>query len=127
MPQSVNGPSVAWVLFSLRGRIARQSYILGISFMLSLFAVVVARILAVRGDEIATEFWGLAFIVLGGVSAWSMIALTVKRLHDLGLPGALVLILFVPTVDLIFAAVLMFLPSKQETNEHGPPPFGPAG
>jgi len=39
--------------------------------------------------------------------------------------GALALILFVPTVNVIFIIVLMALPSRQEENEHGPPPFGP--
>lgn len=117
-------PSVAWVLFGLGGRIARQSFILGQFFMLSLFAVVIARIVAVEGNENATAFWGLMFILLAGVSAWSSFALSVKRLHDLSLPGALALILLVPTINLFFVLALMILPSKQETNEHGPPPFG---
>lgn len=118
-------PTVRWVLFGLRGRIARQSYILGQLFMISLFAVVIARILAVEGDEEATAFWGLAFLALGAVSAWSSIAMTVKRLHDLGQPGILSLILFVPTVNILFVIALMVLPSRPETNQYGPPPVGP--
>lgn len=117
-------PGVRWALFAFHGRIARLSFILGQLFMLSLLAIVVARILAVQGDEGATAFWGLMFILLGAASVWSSFALTVKRLHDLGLPGALALIMFVPTVNLFFVGALMILPSRPETNEHGPPPFG---
>jgi uncharacterized membrane protein YhaH (DUF805 family) len=118
-------PTVRWVLFGFRGRIARQSYILGQFFMLSLFAIVVARILAVEGDEDATAFWGLAFIVLGAVSIWSSFAMTVKRLHDIGQPGALSLITLVPWIGVIFVIALMFWPSKPEANKFGPPPFDP--
>lgn len=118
--------SVGWALFGFRGRIARQSYILGQLFMLSLFAVVIARILAVQGDEDATAIWGLAFIALGVASTWSTFALTAKRLHDIGQPGILSVILLVPTVNLVFVIALMFIPSRPETNRYGPPPFGPA-
>jgi uncharacterized membrane protein YhaH (DUF805 family) len=117
--------SVRWALFSFRGRLGRQSFILGQLFMLSLFAVVIARIVAVDGNEDATTFWGFVFIGLGAISTWSSFALTVKRLHDIGQPGMLSVILLVPTVGLVFVIVLMFLPSKPETNKWGPPPFGP--
>ena len=125
MPQRPDPPSIGWLLFGFNGRIARQSFILSQLFMLSLFAVIVARIVAVRGDESATTFCGFMIILLMGASAVSILALTIKRLHDLSMPGALALILFVPTVNVIFIIVLMALPSRQEENEHGPPPFGP--
>ena len=126
MPQRPPAPSIGWLLFGFNGRIARQSFILGQIFMLSLFAIVVARIMAVRGDESATTFWGFVFILLMGISAVSGFALTFKRLHDLSLPGPLAFILFVPTVNIIFVIALMALPSRQEDNAYGPPPFGPA-
>ena len=125
MAATLPAPTVRWVLFGFRGRIGRQSYILGQLLMIALFAVIVARIVAVQGDESQTVFWGLAMIALGCASFVSMIAMTVKRLHDLGYPGALAAILFVPTVNFIAVIVLMILPSSPEANEHGPPPFGP--
>ena len=118
-------PTVAWVLFGFRGRIGRQSFILGQLFMVSLFFVIVARLVAVQGDESATTFWGFMMILLMAVSVFSSFALVIKRLHDLGFPGMLSLVLFVPTVNLIMMGVLMILPSSPQTNEHGPPPFGP--
>jgi len=121
--EAPRAPTVLWVLFGFTGRISRQSFILGQLFMISLFAIIVARILAVQGNETATTFWGFIFILLIGVSTVSSFALTIKRLHDLSLPGALALILFVPTINIIFVITLMILASKQETNQWGPPPF----
>lgn len=118
--------TVNWALFGLRGRIGRQTYILGQLFMIAIFAVIIARIIAVEGDEGATAFWGLIMLAALAVSAWSMFALTVKRLHDISQPGILALLLFVPTVNMITVVALMFWPSSPESNDHGPPPFGPA-
>ncbi len=117
-------PSVPWALFGFGGRIGRQTFILGQLFMLALFAIVIARILAVRGNENQTVFWGLAFLGLCAISLWSIIALTVKRLHDLGLPVLMTLLLAIPTINVIFIIVLMFLRSDPASNRHGPPPFG---
>ncbi len=124
MNRPLPAPTVQWALFGWRGRIGRRTFILGQLFMLSLFGVIVARIVAVRGDESATVFWGLAMFAMLGVSAWSSLALTIKRLHDLSLPGIMALILLVPTVNFIFVIALMVMPSKNEINDHGPPPFG---
>jgi uncharacterized membrane protein YhaH (DUF805 family) len=121
----IPAPTVQWALFGWRGRIGRQTYILGQLFMIALFSFIVARLMAVDGDESATVFWGLMMFALMGVSAWSMLALTVKRLHDLGQPGVLCVLLFVPTINAITVLVLMALPSSPKPNEHGPPPFGP--
>lgn len=123
MADDLPDPTVRWALFGFRGRLARQSYILGQLLMLALAGIVVARILAVEGDENATVFWGLVFILLGLVSTWSSFALTVKRLHDIGQPGILSAILLVPWINIVFVFALMFLPSRPEANQYGPPPF----
>jgi uncharacterized membrane protein YhaH (DUF805 family) len=118
---------VGWALFGFRGRLGRQPFILGQLFMLSLFAVVIARILAVRNDENQTVVWGLAFLALCGVAFWSQVALVIKRLRDIGLPPLLALLLFVPIVNLIFVVILMFIPSTPGSSPQGPPPVGTAG
>ncbi len=118
-------PTVTWVLFGLHGRIARQSFILGQLFMLSLFAFVIARIVAVEGRDGSTVFWGLVLLALGVASLVSTIAMTVKRLHDLGFPGILAVCMLIPTVNFIMLIILMIMPSSPQTNTYGPPPFGP--
>lgn len=92
--------------------------------MLSLLMVVIARIVAVEGREGSTAFWGLVFLALGAASVVSMLAMTAKRLHDLGYPGFFAVLVLIPGIDLITLIVLMILPSEPATNIYGPPPFG---
>ena len=115
--------SLKWLFFSFKGRIARQSYILSIIFMQILFGLVVYQIVRAEGNEDKLALWGLIFIALAGAAFWSGLALSVKRLHDLDLPWPLVILQFIPPIMWFFILFLMVMPSKQETNEHGPPPF----
>jgi uncharacterized membrane protein YhaH (DUF805 family) len=125
--QGYNGPfTVRWALFGFQGRIGRQSYILGALLMLTVIFFTVARLLAVQGDEGASAFWGLAFLMAFAAAAWSNLALTIKRLHDINQPGALVVLLFVPTINFFFVVFLMAMPSHPRDNEHGAPPFPPS-
>jgi len=116
-------PSLTWLFFSFKGRIARQSYILSIIFIQILFALVIYQIVKAGTDEGRLALWGLAFIGLAGVAFWSGLALSIKRLHDLDLPWMLVVLQFIPAIMWLFIIFLMVVPSKQLTNEHGPPPF----
>ncbi|MFZ1815587.1 MAG: DUF805 domain-containing protein [Rhizobiaceae bacterium] len=123
MSDAPENPTVRWVLFGWRGRIARQSYILGSLLMVSIFAVIVARILAVQGNEGQTVLWGLATLIFIPVSVWSMLAMTAKRLNDINQPATLAVVLFVPGINGLAVLALMLLPSWPGTNRHGPPPF----
>ena len=118
-------PTLSWLFFSFRGRIARQSFILGILFLL--FPQIFAVIQMVRADEAGRPeqlaFWFLALLVVLLLSLWSSLALTVKRLHDLSLPGALSILCIFSGINLIFFVFLAAMPSKNEHNEYGPPPF----
>ncbi|MCB1454758.1 MAG: DUF805 domain-containing protein [Nitratireductor sp.] len=116
-------PTLLWALFGFSGRLSRQSYILGTVFMLPVFGIVIAQILQVQGNEAATIFWGLMFLFLCPVSAWSMLALGVKRLNDIDRPAWLAVFLFAPWINMIAVMLLMATPSFQGTNRHGPPPF----
>jgi uncharacterized membrane protein YhaH (DUF805 family) len=124
LPNSPLKPTIWWVLFGFSGRIARQSFILGILFMMSLFTVVIARIVAVEGRDGSTAFWGLVFLALGAASVVSMLAMAAKRLHDLGFTGFFAVLVLIPGIDLIVMILLMVLPSEPATNAYGPPPFG---
>jgi uncharacterized membrane protein YhaH (DUF805 family) len=113
---------VASALFSFSGRIGRQAYVLGQMFLLSLFAVVVARILAVRGQEYPTTLWGLALLALLPAAIWAMLALTVKRLRDTGWPAPLALVLFVPTAKLVLVLALMAWPGRPDNGHRAQAP-----
>ena len=116
-------PSLSWLFFSLKGRIARKSYILSVLFLLLPQIVVVVQMVQNSTNEAALVFWFLSWVVIGIATLWSLIALAVKRLHDLSVTGWLALIIVFPTINWIFLVALAFIPSKQETNEWGPPPF----
>lgn len=129
MAQERNGnhpaPGLGWLFFSLQGRIARQSYILSqVVMVLALFAVTL-QIVKAGQDQALLAFWGLVFMGVALVLAWCMFALTVKRLHDIGMPGILAVILFVPGIQWFWLLFLMVMPGNPHANDHGPPPFGP--
>lgn len=125
--------TVKWLLFGFRGRIGRKSFILAALLLLlaqlALFSYAIG--FASEGQEpgqIAINTGGSAlfgFVLLGSwiASAWALLALAVKRLHDLGLPVMLGVVLLIPALSGIAWILLAVLPSKQETNEHGPVPF----
>lgn len=125
--------TVKWLLFGFRGRIGRKSFILAALLLLLVQLAVFSYALgfAQEGQEpgqIAINSGGstlFGFVLLGSwiASAWALLALAVKRLHDLGLPVMLGVVLLIPALSGIAWILLAVLPSKQETNEHGPVPF----
>lgn len=53
------------------------------------------------------------------------LAITVRRLHDIGLSGWLILVSFIPYVGAIALLVMMFIPTQFGPNKHGPAPKAP--
>ena len=125
MPQS--GPdhplTIKWVLFSFRGRIGRKSFWLAALGVVLIHAAIVAQILGARDESAEQALWGLVLLAAWVVSAWIGLALAVKRLHDIGLPAVLAVLLIIQPIAFFAFLVLAFWPSLQATNQHGPPPF----
>ena len=108
-----------WLFFSVSGRVARTPYILA-SLLLNMTTVyLVYRIYLVPEGSDESVFWGLIFIVVGVVCTWSVIALTVKRVHDFGKPGLLWLLLVVPVVSIIAFIVFCAHPGDDGPNQYG--------
>ena len=122
-----SGPShpltVKWVLFSFRGRIGRKSFWLGALGVVLIQAAIVAQIMGAPEDSAEQALWGLVLLVVWIASAWMGLALAVKRLHDIGLPAVLAVLLLIQPISFFALLVLAFWPSIQQTNQHGPPPF----
>ncbi|MEM7288812.1 MAG: DUF805 domain-containing protein [Pseudomonadota bacterium] len=118
-------PTLFWLFFQFKGRIARKSFILAALFLLLPQLVAILQIVRYSESDQQGEliFWTMCFFLIVAASIWSIIALFVKRLHDLSLPGALALIAVFSGINLLFFLYLAFAPSKQEVNEYGPPPF----
>ena len=114
-----------WMTLALRnyadfqGRARRKEY-----WMFTLL-VTLATVLAVilGGAESSVGGLLLLVIVLGGVIPG--LAVTVRRLHDLGLSGWLVLVGLIPYIGSLVLFILMLLDGKRGTNQYGPNPKEP--
>lgn len=116
-------PDLKWLFFSRRGRIARKSYALAAIFLMLVIALILVQIVKAAENQSILAAWGFIMLIVGLLCTYCFVALSLKRLNDLSLPWYFVVALFIPTINYIFIGFMMFLPSKQETNEHGPPPF----
>lgn len=123
----MSGPNhpltIKWVLFGFRGRIGRKSFALAALGMVLIQAAVIAMIIGAPDDSAELALWGLVLLAVWLVSAWVGLALAVKRLNDLDLPPVLAVCLVIPAIAFFAFLFLAFMPSKQVTNRHGPPPF----
>jgi len=112
-------------LFTFEGRTNRAWYFWHV--LLDDFAVVMlVFVLAVMGSLLGFP-WGLAVVppllsaIVGG--SWAAIAVTVRRLHDLGRPGWHWWLLFIPFFNLYFGFVLVFQRGTPGPNLYGPDPL----
>ena len=111
-----------WYLMALKkyadfkGRSQRKEY-----WMFTLFNLLAFFVLSViggfQGDqaELLTGLYSLAVLL-------PSIAVTVRRLHDIGKSGWWALLMVVPLVGALVLAVFALQDSQPEANEYGPNP-----
>jgi uncharacterized membrane protein YhaH (DUF805 family) len=102
-------PSRVWFFFSPSGRLSRGPYALGILFWFALQFAAIGQLFAgqrLHSDGILILGF-LAMLVVALLSVISMVMLTIKRVHDIGHPGLIAFLIFVPVVS--FFALLFFL------------------
>ncbi len=124
-------------LFGFKGRLSRPGY------WEVLFSIVLIDVLLVLGrmyvadsglpgghgpssplsqDILAAVPW-----VLGVFTVWSLLAAMVKRCHDRGRPGALILIGLIPVIGWAWLLIDLFvLEGEERKNRYGRPPHAPA-
>lgn len=125
--------TVKWVLFGFKGRIGRKSFLLAGLGMLLVNSALLAYSMRYTNpaqstgeaviDGAGAALFGLLALAVFFVSLWALLALAVKRLHDLDLPTVLSVVLIIPGIAYFAWLFLAFMPSKQVTNKHGQPPF----
>jgi uncharacterized membrane protein YhaH (DUF805 family) len=128
-------------LFGFEGRLARLPYF-GYGLLLAILGLVPVRIGIALGDGGALE---ASLILAGLISAvWGVVAITIKRLHDMGMSGAHAF--WISTISLISIAPhrslrmdpgfawsmwaiecgivlwLLLAPGQPEDNQYGPVP-----
>lgn len=103
------------------GRSRRKEF-----WQFALFVFLVQVVLAIFDRMTGTYSEGAEFGLLGGVFSLFVlipsIAVTVRRLHDIGRTGWWILIYFLPLIGAIVMLVFMVLDSQPETNQYGPSP-----
>lgn len=107
-------------IFGVTGRIGRLRY-LAWSFVLMLLVMPVYMIGA--GLMMASEVLGA--LVLGCVVIVAVvisIQIGVKRLHDIGWSGWLLLVTIIPLVGSIFSLIMLVAPGTPGSNTYGAPP-----
>jgi len=91
-----------------------------------LFVFLVQVVLGVLDRMTGTYSEGAEFGFLGGAFSLFVlipsIAVTVRRLHDIGRTGWWILIYLLPFIGAIVMLVFMVLDSQPETNQYGPSP-----
>lgn len=109
--------------FDFSGRASRSEYWWFVLFLVghSFVAWMVVPLVVAAGTENA--FGLLATLGVLGLWAWlavAHLAAGVRRLHDVGWPGWLVLISVIPLVGLVWLVVILSKPGEQGPNEYGP-------
>jgi uncharacterized membrane protein YhaH (DUF805 family) len=112
------------VLFGLSGRVSRGVYWLCYAAVICLQSAILAQLL---GAEQAS-YYQLAAAVGPGVllgTLYSNLAVSVKRLHDVGYSGFLALALLIPFVNVAFTLWVGILPGTAGPNKYGAAPDTP--
>ena len=119
MGPSNGAPGLRWFFFGFSGRISRLPYLLGFLFPVFFAAGIVRRLDMLPEDSGEFLFWGFVLVFSAPLWLWSYLAMGVKRLHDINIPGPVVICLFVPAVSLIAMLVLFLWPGTGGANDHG--------
>jgi len=111
--------------FSMTGRTNRADYFwhcYAVPLIVSFFMVIGFGIANLVGDVGRMVFSFVAFTSLV-IVAWSDIALTVRRLHDIDRPGWHCVLVLVPVFNIYFVLQLLLQKGSDGTNQYGEDPL----
>lgn len=113
-----------WLFLKPAGRLTRLPYFLATMLISVISSFLVYRHVLSYMPADATDPWqtpGLEELltVLFLVTLWPMIALTSKRLQDIGKPPIIAVAIALPVVSMIAYIVLSFYPGKDGPNKYG--------
>lgn len=108
-------------VFTVQGRIGRLRYLAWTmaALLVGVLPLLITSFLFSTDRLIVGTLFGLLVLI---PYAFANIAISVKRLHDLGWSGWLWLLNFVPVVGSFFPLVIAVLPGNEGDNRYGPPP-----
>lgn len=109
---------MGWLFMRLGGCIGRRLFVLGWLFLTAINGFFLSVLLAQEGSA-GLEAWSLAILIAGILALWASVALTVKRLHDIGKSGVFAVLVFVPLVSIVLLVVLALVPGTGGANAYG--------
>lgn len=112
-------PAMRWFFFSPSGRIDRLPFLLGLLFLTAVNGFLWNRLVAVPEESTAFVFWSFVAFTFALGSIWSTVVMAIKRLHDMNVPGAVAVCLFVPAVSILTVLVLCVWPGSSGPNRFG--------
>ena len=112
-------PDMRWVFLGFSGRLARLPFLLGYLFVTAVGFVIVNQFRLAEEDSLRQGTWALLFLAYGVMSLWSVLALVVKRLHDMGFPGMAAIALFAPIINMAVFVGLCLWPGAAGANAYG--------
>jgi uncharacterized membrane protein YhaH (DUF805 family) len=115
-PDSGDNGRQMMALFSFRGRIGRVAYFITL-LTTSILSCVFAAATEVAATAPMLLFRFASLLVL--LCIWVWLAAAVKRFHDIGRSGWLVMTFLVPVVNLIVGLILLFMPGKRDAIASG--------
>ncbi|MEQ1941408.1 DUF805 domain-containing protein [Mesorhizobium sp. VNQ89] len=116
-----------WLFFRFSGRVSRAAYFLAGLLLAVIQAFLLYRFTLVPEESSAGQGWAAAFWIVMVVAVWANIALSVKRLHDIGKPGIIAAALFIPVISIVAFIALCLIPGNPGPNQYGQRPNAPAG
>lgn len=108
---------ISFIKQIFNGRINRKNYILGLLFFLSIYLLLLMIISLSEG-----LLYLILYIILNAILAFFSLSLHIRRFHDRGDTGWGVLFFFLPIVNAIFFALLLFEKGDDGKNEFGKKP-----
>jgi uncharacterized membrane protein YhaH (DUF805 family) len=119
-PQGHARADMVWALFRLSGRLSRKPFILGWLFLTAINGMFLGQVIGFQeADGQPGAFWSLMFLTCVAISFWASMALSIKRLHDMGYPGALAICLVVPAISIIALLAFCVWPGTAGPNTYG--------
>jgi uncharacterized membrane protein YhaH (DUF805 family) len=112
---------LSWLLLGLKGRISRGIYWLSYFFLMCVTAVLVGQLIGGEQASLFTVAQAIGpFVIIGTI--YANLAISVKRLHDIGYSGFLALAMFIPLINFAFTIWVGIVPGTVGPNAYGEAP-----
>lgn len=114
-----------WMFFSFYGRASRAEYWLAQLSLLAAFILIIVFLNNIGGFNAAegvTDFTAFTLFIAVQVIWFFGICVAVKRVHDLGWPGGVAVLMFIPMLGMLFWFWIGTRKGNPGENKYGPTP-----